>query len=158
MRYIGFLALLGVTSIASAAMIPMEQVGPQSRAVIGYANVLRVSPDGDFKSVSAALDSIQDATAQKRYAVLVAAGTYNESRVRLKPFVDLYGGFAAGGGDWKRRDVYSNRTIFDGQKEGPVVIGADDARLDGFVVTGGQRNGHGAGILCDGVSPTLVNN
>jgi predicted outer membrane repeat protein len=46
----------------------------------------------------------------------------------------------------------------DAQKQGPVVIGADDARLDGFVVTGGQQQAHGGGIVCDGVSPVIVNN
>src|SRR5687768_10440553 len=100
MRY-AFLALLSAASVvstasaASAAMIPMEQVGPQSRAVLGYDNVVRVSTDGDVRSVSVALDSIKDASARKRYAVLVAAGTYHESGVRMKPFVDLYGGFPA---------------------------------------------------------------
>ena len=89
-------------------------------------------------------------------AILVAAGSYHESRVQMKPHVDLYGGFAAG--DWKSRDIYQNATILDGQKKGPVVLGADNARLDGFVITGGQQNGHGGGIVCDGVSPTIVNN
>ena len=161
MKY-AFLALLSVTAVASAgsaAMIPMEQVGPQSRPVLGYENVVRVSPTGEVKTIAAALDSLKDASAKKRYAVLVAAGTYNESGVRMKPFVDLYGGFPADGGDGKARDVFANRTILDAQqKNSPVVIGADDARLDGFVITGGRHNAHGAGILCDGVSPTIVNN
>src|SRR3954454_24011490 len=69
---------------------------------------------------------------------------------------DLYGGFAAG--YWKTRDVYQHATILDARKEGPVVIGADDARLDGFVITGGEQKAHGGGIVCDGVSPTIVNN
>src|SRR5688572_1495805 len=115
------LLLLGTVSAASAAMIPMEQVGPQSRPVLGYENVVRVSPTGEVKTLAAALDSIKDATAQTRYAVLVAAGTYNESGLRMKPFVDLYGGFAADG-EWKTRDVYANRTILDGKKNGPVVV------------------------------------
>lgn len=54
--------------------------------------------------------------------------------------------------------MYANRSILDARQKGPVVIAADNERLDGFVVTGGQVKAHGAGILCDGVSPTLVNN
>src|SRR6185503_4633283 len=88
--------------------------------------------------------------------VLVAAGTYRESGVRMKPYVDLYGGFDAK--DWKERKVYDNATILDGQKKGGVVIGAAHARLDGFVITGGEQKAHGGGIVCDGVSPTIVNN
>ena len=38
------------------------------------------------------------------------------------------------------------------------MIAADDARLDGFVITGGLQQAHGGGIVCDGVSPTIVNN
>jgi hypothetical protein len=74
----------------------------------------------------------------------------------MKPYVDLYGGFAPS--DWQERDVYQNATILDGQQNGSVVIGADNARLDGFVITGGRQQGHGAGIVCDGVSPMIVNN
>lgn len=155
------LAISSAFSTASAAMAPMQFVGPQPRPVpAGYAKAIRVAADGaDHKSIVAALESVRDASPDRRYAVLVAAGTYHDSRVELKPYVDLYGGFAAGaGGDWKTRDVYQNKTILDGGKKGPIVIGADHARLDGFVVTGGEVRSHGAGILCDGVSPTIVNN
>src|SRR5262245_1721616 len=127
--------LLGGLSSAFGQMISMEQVGPQSRSVFGQANVVRVSAGGPIKTVAAALESINDASPTKRYAILVAAGTYNETPLKMKQHVDLYGGFPADGGDWKTRDIYVNRTILDGHKNGPVVIGADDARLDSFVVT-----------------------
>ena len=121
-----------------------------------YAHVIHVAPDAEHQTVAGALAAVKDASAKNRYAILVAAGTYNESRIQMKPYVDLYGGFAAG--DWKTRDVYQQATILDAQKKGPVVIAADDARLDGFVITGGQQQAHGGGIVCDGVSPTIVNN
>jgi hypothetical protein len=142
---------------APGPMVPMEQVGPQSRPVNpkDYAHVVHVAPDGEQKTLDAALASIKDASEQNRYAVLVVAGTYGP-KVQMKPHVDLFGGFAAG--DWTKRDVFANATILDGKGSGPVVTGADDARLDGFVITGGQRAGHGAGVLCDGVSPTIANN
>jgi hypothetical protein len=74
----------------------------------------------------------------------------------MKAYVDLYGGFASD--DWKDRDIYQQATILDAQKKGPVVLGADHARLDGFVITGAEQKSHGAGIICKGVSPTIVNN
>src|SRR5687768_9906492 len=89
---------LSTVSAASGVMVPMEQIGPQSRPVLGYTNIVRVSSGGDFKTVGAALESIKDASPTKRYAVLVAAGTYNETPLRMKAHVDLYGGFPADGG------------------------------------------------------------
>ena len=152
--------------VAAGNMVPMEQVGPQPRsysdklprsvALRSYAQVVHVGPAEKHQTVAGALDSIKDASAKNRYAILVATGTYNESRIRLKPWVDLYGGYAPG--DWQVRDVYQHAAVLDAQKKGPVVIGADDARLDGFVVTGGEQKAHGGGIVCDGVSPTIVNN
>lgn len=143
---------------SDALMVPMDQIGPQPRPIDprGYAQVIRVGAGEPHKTVAGALASVKDASPARRYAVLVAAGTYHESRVPMRPHVDLYGGFAPG--DWKDRNVYVNATVLDAQKKGPVVIGADHARLDGFVVTGGEQHAHGGGIVCDGVSPTIVNN
>jgi hypothetical protein len=154
----GVLGMLSAWSLASAAMAPMEQVGPQARASDprGYTHVVRVAPDAKHRTVAGALASVTDAAPGNRYAILVAAGTYKEVRLPMKPYVDLYGGFAPGA--WKDRNVYEHATILDAQQQGPVVIGADHARLDGFVITGGQQKAHGGGIVCDGVSPTLVNN
>jgi hypothetical protein len=141
-----------------APLVPMDQLGPKPIRVDlkAYAQSLQVAPGGKFQSVSAALASITDASATKRYAILVAAGTYHEVGMRMKPHVDLYGGF--GTSDWKERDVYKYATILDAKKKGAVVIGADDARLDGFVITNGEQKAHGGGIVCAGTSPTIVNN
>ena len=161
--YLGQLLFAAAVSCTAAAapatMIPMQFVGPQSRPVSsGYAKTIRVAPEGgDHKTVAAALESSGDASPERRYAILVAAGTYDESSIRLKPHVDLYGGFAPGG-NWKVRDIHANLTTLNAKGNGPVIVGADHARLDGFVVTGGQVKSHGAGILCDGTSPTIVNN
>jgi len=154
----GVLAILMAARAASASMVPMSQLGPQPRGVDAkaYAHVIHVGPGAEYPTVSSALASINDASPSHRYAILVAAGTYKESRIEMKPYVDLYGGFAPGG--WKNRDVYQHATILDAQQKGPVVVGANHARLDGFVVTGGQQKAHGGGIVCDGVSPIIVNN
>src|SRR4051812_30113114 len=121
---------------ADEVMVPMDHIGPLPRPVNlkDYAQVIRVGAGEQHRTVSAALDSVKDATAARRCAILVAAGTYPESRVAMKPYVDLYGGFAAG--NWKERNVYQNATVLDARKKGPVVIAADHARLDGFVITG----------------------
>jgi hypothetical protein len=152
------LGMLWPWSIASAAMVPMDQVGPQPRRVDpkAYAHVIHVAPDGQHRTVASALAAVTGAAPGNRYAILVAAGTYKEARLQLKPYVDLYGGFAAG--NWKDRDVYRQATVLDAQRKGPVVLGADHTRLDGFVITGGEHKGHGAGIICRGVSPIIVNN
>lgn len=143
---------------AEPLMVPMDQIGPQPRGVTvkDYAHVIQVAPGGKFATVTNALAFIKDASPKNRYAVLVAAGTYKEVRLQMKPHVDLYGGFAAG--NWKDRDVYKNATILDAQKLGPVVIAADDARIDGFVITGGEQKAHGGGIVCASVSPVIINN
>jgi hypothetical protein len=141
-----------------ATMVPMGQVGPQPRSLDlkPYAHVIRVAPDGTHRTIAGALASVTDASPQDRSAILVAAGVYKEGRIGMKPYVDLYGGFASG--QWKDRDVYEHATIVDAQRKGPVVIGADHARLDGFVITGGEQGSHGGGIVCEGASPTIVNN
>src|SRR5436190_1740771 len=105
---------------ADAVMVPMTQLGPQSRPFDPrpYAQVIHVGPSEKQQTLAAALASVQDASPGKRYAILVQAGTYKETGIRMKPYVDLYGGFAAG--EWKKRDIYQNATILDAQKKGPI--------------------------------------
>ena len=124
---------------------PNSTVRLPASALRSYAHVIHVAPGAEHKTVAAALASIDDASSKNRYAILVAAGTYKESRIQMKPWVDLYGGYAPG--DWETRDVYQHAAILDAEKKGPVVIGADDARLDGFVITGGQQQAHGGVIV-----------
>jgi hypothetical protein len=97
--------------------------------------------------------------------VWVAAGVYNETResyphghegdwawdtasVVIRPHVDIYGGFAGTESERDARDWSANETVIDGSTAllgaGParhVVIGADDAALDGFTITGGEARG-----------------
>src|SRR5262249_6525118 len=113
--------LLTVTSYAAPMMAPMEHVGPHPRSYSDkkartvdfrpYAHVLHVAPDAQHRTIAAALAAAGDASATNRYAILVAAATYRESPLRMKPFVDLYGGF--GNGDWRTPNVYDNATILD---------------------------------------------
>lgn len=56
-----------------------------------YAQGVMVAKSGgDFTTITAALDSITDATSSKRYLVRIAPGTYAE-RVEMKTYVDLAG-------------------------------------------------------------------
>src|SRR5262245_25645784 len=73
------------------AMVPMDQLGPQPRRVAtkDYAELLRVGPEEKHRTLKHALATITDASPRERYAILVAAGTYRESRIALKPHVDL---------------------------------------------------------------------
>jgi hypothetical protein len=154
----GMLLTSSAAEFAPTTMAPMDQIGPQARSVDlkAYAHVIHVAPGEKHRTVTSALASITDASLKNRYAMLVAAGSYHESRIQMKPHVDLYGGFSAS--DWKDRDPYRHATILDAAQKGPVILAADHARLDGFVITGGQQKAHGGGLLCDGVSPIIVNN
>src|SRR5437879_4053263 len=87
-----------------------------------------------FVDTASSLSQLKDASPAKLCAILVSAGTYTEADIALKPYVDLFGGFAPG--NWTDRDIYANATTIDAQKKGPVVLGADHAQLDGFVITG----------------------
>ena len=137
-----------------------QKLGPRTEPVDEkpYAKVLRAGPAGgaDHATIAAALAAITDASENKRYAVLVCAGEYKGETVTMKPFVDLFGGFDQK--DFKTRDIDANRTILDGENIRRVVIGADNARLDGFVIRNGKLRGPGAAVLCDHSSPTISNN
>jgi hypothetical protein len=73
----------------------------------------------------------------------------------MQEYVDLYGGFNPE--TWER-DIETNRTILDGEGARRVVVGASNARLDGFMVANGLSKSHGGGILCDDTSPLISNN
>ncbi len=144
-----------------------EKLGPRTEAVDlkAYAKVIHVAPGGPEEgdgspgapvgTIPRAVGRISDAGESRRHAILVAAGEYRGETVLMKPHVDLFGGFDAKG--W-RRDIEANRTVLDGEGRRRVVVGAGDARIDGFVVQNGRVRGPGAGILCDRASPRISNN
>jgi len=108
-----------------------------------------------WMSVGFALNKIADASAENQYAILVSEGTYNQGTIQMKQFVDLYGGFSP---DSWERDLFLYRSILDGMGLRQVVIGEDNATIDGFTITGGVSKSHGGGILCLDTSPTISNN
>ncbi len=157
---------LFVTVVACAYADGFKQ-GPVVSSVdfSAYQKVYYVSPgvraEGDgsreqpWRSLTRALESIDKASASSRCAVLVAAGTAVENTIRMKEYVDLFGGYDPT--SWNR-DPVRFQTVLSGQKSGRILIGVDHAVLDGFVVKGGRVRGKGAGILCDGSSPVIRNN
>ncbi len=111
--------------------------------------------ENPWGSVQKALKEAKDVSASRRFAIMIAAGTYNQATIHLKRHVDLYGGFDP---DSWQRDIFKNPTFLDGREIRRVVIGASNCRLDGFIITRGRAQGPGGGILCDGTSPEITNN
>lgn len=112
----------------------------------GYANVIIVAKSGgDFTSIQAALDSINDATADNPYLVWVAPGIYNE-QVIMKSYVDI-----RGAGELVTQISYTGHV----DPYSGTVEGADDAELSYLTVinTGGTQ--HAVAIYNETTSPRL---
>jgi hypothetical protein len=142
-----------------------DKLGPRTDAIdaANYAATLHVALSGSdergdgsatrpWRSIRKALAS---AATEGRTAVLVAAGTYKEGTHSMQARVDLFGGFESAG--WTR-DIVKNPTVLSGGGTGRILIGADDAKLDGFIVEDGSFRGHGGAIYCESTSPTITNN
>src|SRR5437867_5392107 len=146
----------------------MRRMGPQNDPVdlAKYQRVVYVSKSGSdqkgdgsksntWATPARALAAIADAKPGNTYAVLVAAGNYNVVNMQLKAHLHLCGGFDPK--TWQG-DIFKNATVLNANREGRVALGANHARLDGFVITGGRFRGHGGAILCDDTSPEITNN
>ncbi len=93
--------------------------------------------------------------------IWVAGGMYTAVAgpvITLKPGVVLYGGFAGTETERNQRDWNAHAAIIDGQDTMQCVIGANNAVLDGFMVTRGNAAGtyYGGGMCNNGVSPTVA--
>ena len=119
-----------------------------------------------FTAIHEALDHASEGD-----VIWVAAGTYDSPApgdsavpvVRMKPGVDIYGGFSTADTSISQRDPAANRTILDGENRSwHVVIGSDRARLDGFIIQSGYAAGDfpdncGGGMLNHFASPQVEN-
>lgn len=117
-----------------------------------------------FTSVQVAVDYAEDGD-----QVWVANGSYfspdpGDSSVpvlRMKPGVDLYGGFTTSDTQIEDRDVLTTNTRLDGEnRTWHVVTGAEPARLNGFIIQSGYAFGSypdncGGGMLNHRVSPEV---
>ena len=113
------------------------------------------APGGNGLTWEGAFDSLGTALVVLRTTgeIWVAAGTYHES-VKLEPDLAFYGGFLGTEESREERDWAANETVIDAAGlNSAAVFGADDAILDGFIITGGMKGG----VRCDKSSPALTN-
>ncbi|MBC8309752.1 MAG: DUF1565 domain-containing protein [Phycisphaerales bacterium] len=114
------------------------------------AEVIYVDADrGGWKTTYSTLHDALKA-AKKGDEIWVANGTYktNGSSFQMVDGVNIIGGFSGNERSKNSSDPDRNATILDGEgKTDHVVIGANDASLTGFTITGGnaRRNGERGG-------------
>ncbi len=113
---------------------------------------------GDGQSWASAYNTITKALDQVygEDELWVSGGTYHES-VILEPSMTLFGGFAGTEANLSERNWSANPTIIDatGLKKS-TVVGAEFARLNGVHITN-SNTAYGAGIFCNGCSPSIDN-
>lgn len=174
------IVLLVLFSTASAA--PLIQEPPEILYVKETGE-----PTDSCLSWEEACD-LQTAIGKLADQIWVAAGTYTPSETgdRTRSFIlesgmKIFGGFPADGGAWEERDWELHPTILSGDLNGDdgqdfanyednsyhVIIATDVnrlAKLDGFIITGGNANGaisestsNGAGMYSFRSSPRLNN-
>lgn len=146
--------------------------GVPSTGPVIYVNAASISPDQDGLTWATAFNEIAEGIQAAGLAgipeVWVAAGRYGESRsnagvLQLTDGLRLYGGFAGVESERDQRDVDANSTIIDGATANAgnpaksVVVGAQGAILDGFIITGARGGEFGGGMFNFNVSPTVRN-
>lgn len=153
----------------SYSALPVRDLGPRTEELnfdlfnhIQYVSPLTVGwarKTGDraspWSSLEEALSKIEDAGPDNRYALLVAGSVYKVHGLRMKPYVDVYGGFDPA--TWQR-DIVRHPSILDGALAGPILYGASNARLDGFTLRNGRSAEPGGALFCRNASPWISNN
>ncbi len=131
----------------------------------------------DLAREEVASDDVEDCEVWVRAGVYVP-GDDRRDAIRLAANVHLYGGFTGDEQARKERDWEANETVLSGDLNGDddpedpdtrsdnsytVVIGFDDATLDGFTITGGNADGdaaalrNGGGLFNEAASPLIRN-
>jgi hypothetical protein len=168
---------------AVALMLSMH-----AQAAVWYVDIRNTSTQ-DGKSWAKAFRTIQQAIDAAANAgggeVWVAQGTYGEARtsfphgagqntgsLMMRTGVAVYGGFAGNETTRSARNAAANPTIIDGSRSRNnlaayhVVVGAEGAVLDGFIIRGGNANGgtldsdprrYGGGLFNLNVAMTIAN-
>jgi hypothetical protein len=154
--------ITGQFGAGEPVIVPPVDMGAferQEDSVVPSMDVVYVRADNaetqDGSSWETAYSSLQQAMNHAFSAgaeVWVAKGTYipsqsgnRESSFMLRQGVAVYGGFSGTETDRSQRDALANETLLSGDLGGThsyhVVVGADDALLDGFTITGGKADG-----------------
>ncbi|OON92301.1 MAG: hypothetical protein ATN34_00765 [Epulopiscium sp. Nele67-Bin002] len=148
--HIGEIIYVDVTAIESGDGSSWDNAYTDLQTAIDYANASYTANDTPVE-------------------IWVSEGTYYTGEDRTDSFilregVHLYGGFNGDETDISQRDLTTNITILSGEigdttittdNSYHVVIGADDAIIDGFTITGGYADGvsgetydkYGGGLL-----------
>ncbi len=126
------------------------------------ATVLYVKPggtgDGSSWSQAGELQAMVN-QAGEGAEIWVAAGIYtglSSPLLAMKPGVALYGGFAGMESLRGQRDWRSNVSELDGEGIRRCVVGANNALLDGFVLSNGYAD-YGGGLYNYAVAPAVAN-
>ncbi len=157
------------------------QIGEGSAGVMIYVDQSNTSGTYDGASWATAYQNVPDAIADASGGggeIWVAAGTYYPTTtsdrsvsIELDGNIRIYGGFEGDESLLSQRDYVTNVTILSGDIGTPgdstdnsyhVLIGADNATLDGFTITGGYADGIrslrlGGAMYNAGCSPTISN-
>lgn len=170
------------SSIVLIALLAL-MFGPLGTTSANAAGILYVAPNGtgDCSSWANACDlQMALATAISGDEIWVMAGVYTPGALRTDSFqltsdVSVYGGFTGKEALRNQRNPLTHVTILSGDLSGDdnnnvhvdeptraensyrVVVGADDAILDGFTITGGNANGSTCGPTFTGCGGGMSN-
>jgi hypothetical protein len=112
-----------------------------------YQNVVIVAQSGgDFTTITAALDSITDASDTNRYLIYVAPGVYNE-RVTMKEYVDI-----EGSGELTTKITFTGSSA----NTNGTLRGANNAELRFLTVENTGGNAYANAIHNNNASPRLT--
>ena len=152
-------ALLGLLAVGSSPVRespPQGSLAARASGTVVYVSAANTAGPWDGTAWTTAYRAVEEALEKARSGdeIWVAAGTYKPTATgdrslsfRLKRGVALYGGFAGTETTRHQRDWAKHVTVLSGDigTQGDpgdnsyhVVVGADDAVLDGFTVTGGH--------------------
>jgi|GEM_PF-3260379 len=109
------------------------------------ARVVEVAKSGgDFSTLTGALSSITNNSAKNKYIVKVKAGEY-EDTITMKPYVDII--------------CENKETVSIIAEDAPVVIGANDSRIEGcHLIASGTNLTEPIIVSINSTSPIIYNN
>ena len=139
------ISALGAIEARKGGFIFPDRTVQETASGLPWGQVIIVAKSGgDHRTITRALDSINDASGLKRYLIWVGPGIYEE-RVTMKRYVGIRG---AG------RSLTTIRSHSD-DGEGTVVC-ADDAELSSLKVQNLGGGNLSYCIVCDGTDPLIT--